>query len=88
MNFLVICRPAPDADETAFGRMLAAEIAAMRGMKAAGTLSQAWSPGRPGAVLILEAPDLASATSLAAGLPLAAAGLITTEIIPLHPVDL
>jgi hypothetical protein len=88
MNFLVICRPAPGADEATFGRMLAEEIEAMRRLKVAGALSQAWSPGRPGAVLILEAPDLAGATSLAAGLPLAAAGLITTEIIPLHPVDL
>jgi hypothetical protein len=88
MNFLVICRPVPAADETLFGRTLAEEIAAMRSLKAAGALSQAWSPGRPGAVLMLEAADLTAASSLAAGLPLAAAGLITTEIIPLHPVDL
>jgi hypothetical protein len=88
MNFLVICRPVPDADQALFGQLLAGEFAAMRSLKATGALTQAWSPGRPGAVLMLEAPDLAGATSLAAGLPLAAAGLITTEIIPLHPVDL
>jgi hypothetical protein len=88
MNFLVICRPAPDADEALFGRLLAEELAAMRGLKAAGVLTQVWSPGRPGAVLMLAAADLAGAISAAAGLPLAAAGLITTEIIPLHPVDL
>jgi hypothetical protein len=88
MNFLVICRPAPNADESLFGRLLPEELAAMRSLKAKGALVQAWSPGRPGAVLMLEAPDLAGATSVAAGLPLAAAGVIATEIIPLHPVDL
>jgi hypothetical protein len=88
MNFLVICRPVPDADETLFGRLLPDEMAAMRSLKAKGALVQAWSPGQPGAVLLLEAPDLAGATSVAAGLPLAAAGVIATEIIPLYPVDL
>jgi hypothetical protein len=88
MNFLVICRPAPDADESLFGRLLPEELAAMRSLKAKGALVQAWSPGRPGAVLMLEAPDLAGAASVTAGLPLAAAGVITTEIIPLHSVDL
>ncbi len=88
MNFLVICRPAPDTDESLFARLLAEELAAMRSLKADGTLVQAWSPGRPGAVLMLEAADLAAATSVAAGLPLAAAGLIAAELIPLHPVNL
>jgi hypothetical protein len=88
MNFLVICRPVPGADESLFGRLLPEELAAMRSMKATGALVQAWSPGRPGAVLMLETPDLAGAASMAAGLPLAAAGVIATEIIPLHPVDL
>ena len=88
MNFLVICRPAPNADESLFGRLLPEELAAMRSLKAKGALVRAWSPGRPGAVLILEAPDLAGAASVTAGLPLAAAGVIATEIIPLHPVDL
>jgi len=88
MNFLVICRPVPGADESLFGRLLPEELAAMRSMKAKGALVQAWSPGRPGAVLMLETPDLAGAASIAAGLPLAVAGVIATEIIPLHPVDL
>jgi hypothetical protein len=37
---------------------------------------------------MLDVPGLAEAATLAAGLPLAAAGLITTEIIPLTRLDL
>jgi hypothetical protein len=39
-------------------------------------------------VLMLDAPDEAEAARLTAGLPLVQAGLISTEIIPLHPMDL
>jgi hypothetical protein len=38
----------------------------------------------PGAVLMLEAADLAEAGDVAAGLPLAGAALVTTELISLH----
>ena len=51
-------------------------------------LTGAWSPGRPGAVLMFDVPDEAEAARLTAGLPLAQARLISTEIIPLHPLDL
>jgi len=88
MLVLVICRPAPDAAQARFGQLLAEELTALRRLKASSALTQAWSPGRPGAVLILDVPDLPEATRLAAALPLAAAGLITTEIIPLHPLEL
>ena len=64
------------------------ETEAMREQKALGTLTGAWSPGRPGAVLMLEVADAAAATTILAGFPLVEAGLISTEIIPLHPVDL
>jgi hypothetical protein len=88
MLVLVICRPVPDADQARFGKLLAEEFTALRDLKASSALTQAWSPGRPGAVLILDVSDLPAATSLTARLPLAAAGLITTEIIPLHPLEL
>ena len=88
MLILVICRPAPDADQARFGQLLAEEFAALRRLKAGGALTQAWSPGRPGAVLMLDVPDVPEATRIAVGLPLAAAGLIATEIIPLHPLEL
>jgi len=88
MLVLVICRPVPDADQARFGELLAEEFAALRRLKASSALTQAWSPGRPGAVLILDVSDLPAATSLTARLPLAAAGLIATEIIPMYPLEL
>jgi hypothetical protein len=88
MLVLVICRPVPDADQARFGQLLTAELAALRDLKAAASLTDAWSPGRPGAVLMLEAAGVPEAARLAANLPLAAAGLISTEIIPLHPLEL
>jgi len=88
MLMLVICRPAPDADLARFGQLLSEELAALRRLKDEGVLTQAWSPGRPGAVLMLEVPDVAAAATVTAGLPLRTAGLITTEIIPLQPVEL
>ena len=88
MQALVICHPAAGGDQARFSSMLAEEMAVLRRMKADGTLIQAWSPGRPGAVLMLDVPGPAEAEALAAHLPLAVAGLITTEIIPLTPLDL
>ena len=70
--------PAPDPGWTT----------ALRDLKGSRVLTGAWSPGRPGAVPMIDAPDEGEAARLAAGLPLAQAGLISTEIIPLHPMDL
>ncbi len=88
MLILVICRPAEAADQAEFRRLVLAETAALRDLKGSGVLTGAWSPGRPGAVLMFDVPDEAEAARLTAGLPLAQAGLISTEIIPLHPLDL
>jgi hypothetical protein len=57
-------------------------------LKAKGMLVDAWSPGRPGAVLTLEIPDPDQAARIVADFPLAQVGQITTEIIPLHSMDL
>lgn len=88
MLFLVMCRPVEGADQAEFRRTVPAETAALRELKGSGALSGAWSPGRPGAVLILDVPGEAEAARVSADLPLAQAGMITTEIIPLHPMDL
>lgn len=88
MQFLVICREAPGGDPEEFTRLVPFETEVMREQKAAGTLTGAWTPGHPGAILMLEVPDAEAAAQLLAGFPLVEAGLITTEIIPLHPVDL
>jgi len=44
-----------------------------------------YSPGRPGAVLLLDAASGKDAEAALAGLPLAAAGLIVFELIELNP---
>jgi muconolactone delta-isomerase len=91
MRFLVICRPAAGGDQEEFKRLVPAETAALRDLKAKGTLTEAWSPGRPGAVLMLDVPGedgAEAAARLVAEFPLVQAALITTEIIPLHPIDL
>ncbi|HET6864396.1 MAG TPA: hypothetical protein VFH80_00670 [Solirubrobacteraceae bacterium] len=80
--------PASVSRATGFRRHIPAETAALRELKASGVLADAWSPGRPGAVLLLNVPGQAEAASITAVLPLAQAGLITTEIIQLHPLDL
>lgn len=88
MLILVVCRPAEAGDQAEFRRLVAAETGALRELKSSGVLTGAWSPGHPGAVLMLDVPDAGEAARVAADLPLVRAGLITTEIIPLHPIDL
>jgi hypothetical protein len=85
---LVVCRPVEGGDPAEFRRLVPAETAALRELKGGGVLSGAWSPGRPGAVLMLDVPGEDEAVRLCAGLPLVRAGLITTEVIPLYPMDL
>jgi hypothetical protein len=84
----VICRPVEGGDQDEFRRLVPGEAAALRGLKAKGTLAGAWSPGRPGAVLTPDVPGADEAARIVAGFPLVKAGQITTEIIPLHPIDL
>ncbi len=87
MNYLVICRRAADGDTEAFARLVASERAVLRKLHGDGILTSAWSPGGAGAVLILDLPDQVAVERITSALPLAAAGLITTEVIPLHPLD-
>jgi len=44
-----------------------------------------YSPGGPGAVLVLEAPAAHDAEAAVASLPLVASGIIEFELIELHP---
>jgi hypothetical protein len=89
MDILAICRPARNVDaKAAFLPYLPAELDALRALHASGVLAHAYSPGSPGAVLILHLPDLQAAHAATAALPLAAAGLIDVELIPLHPIEM
>ena len=88
MQFLVICRPAAGGDPEEFRRLVPFETEALREQKANGALKGAWNPGGPGAVLLLEAADEDETARIVATFPLVQADEITTEIIPLHPIDL
>ncbi len=61
-------------------------MAALRQLKAEGTLVEAYSPGGPGAVLIFEA-DRDAVEAVVSVLPLVMAKLIDTEIIALQPLS-
>jgi hypothetical protein len=50
-----------------------------------GVVREMYSPGRPGAVLVLETADRQQAENAVAGLPLAMSGVIDFEVIELLP---
>ena len=85
MKLLAIGRPRDDADVHEIGRYAGEEMRALWQMYRDGVVREMYSPGRPGAVLVLEAPGSREAEAAVAGLPLAAAGLIVFEVIELHP---
>jgi muconolactone delta-isomerase len=88
VHFLVICRSVDDRDEEEFRRLVPAETAVLRDLKVSGALTGAWSPGHPGAVLMMEASTAGDVADMLAGLPLVQRGFITTDVIPLYPIDL
>jgi hypothetical protein len=64
---------------------LRAETAALQNLRASGVLLEAFSPGGPGAVPVLDAAGADAARDVASALPLHQAKLIGAEIIELHP---
>lgn len=83
MKFLVICRPREDVKMDRFAALLSDEVEALRQLKARGVIREAWSPGRPGAILIVEANSESEVEGVVNRLPLATAGLIDIELSPL-----
>jgi hypothetical protein len=86
MKVLAICRPRVGTEPAELTRLVADEVDHLEMLREGGTLLEAYRPGGPGAVLILEAADLDEAQSAVRALPLAAAGLIDAELIILHPL--
>jgi hypothetical protein len=86
MKILALCRPRPAVDRDQIAPHAAGEMAALRSLKAAGTLLEAYSPGGPGAVLIFDG-ERPAVEAAVASLPLMHAGLIDAELIELHPFD-
>jgi hypothetical protein len=85
MKTLVVCRPRPGVTSSDIAGHRAAEMAALRQLKAEETLVEAYSPGGPGAILMFEA-DREAVEAVVSVLPLVMAKLIDTEIITLQPL--
>lgn len=88
MNFLVLCRPAATAAEEEIPSYRDRELEALRELRDHAGLTDIYSPGRFGAVLMFEASDAADVQRSLDTLPMRQAGLITTEVIPLYPLDI
>ncbi len=85
MKLLAIGRPRPGLDAPAeIARHAEAELRSVWRMYVDGFVREIYSPGAPGVILILEAPDAEHARASLAGLPLAASGIIDFEVIELR----
>ena len=85
MKLLAIGRPREGAGAPDIARLARAEMRALWQLYRDGVVREMYSPGRPGAVLLLETAARQDAEAALAGLPLAAAGIIDFELIELRP---
>lgn len=84
MKPLAVGRPRDGAEIGEIAQYAREEMSALWQLYRGG-VREMYSPGRPGAVLVLEAAPAREARVALAGLPLTAAGLIVFEVIELHP---
>jgi hypothetical protein len=85
MKALIICRPRPGIGRAEIAPHATAEMAALEQLRIDGALLEAYSPGGPGAVLIVD--DRASVDRVLRSLPLVREGLVEAEVIELHPFN-
>lgn len=85
MKLLAIGRPTEGADVGEIARRAREEMAVLWGLYRDGVVREMYSPGRPGAVLVLETAGRPEAEAALAALPLSASGLIDFELIELQP---
>jgi len=69
----------------AISRQAPAEMRALWALYRDGIVREMYSPGAPGAVLVLEAETKDDAMAALATLPLVASNVISFEVIELHP---
>jgi muconolactone delta-isomerase len=88
MQFMVLLRRLTERfSDAEFAALAEAEAERARALYAEGVVRQIWSRGdAPGACLLIEAPDEASARASVATLPFFAAGMLElTSLVPLKP---
>ncbi len=86
MKILAILRPRQQDDvRAAVMKHADAELRALWSLYGDGVVREMYSPGGPGAVLVLEADSLREAASRLGELPLIAHDVMVAELIELHP---
>jgi hypothetical protein len=86
MKVLAIMRPAEGVDvRSALAVHGREELRALWRLYRDGAVCEMYSPGKPGAVLVLDAESLESATALLQTLPLIADSVTELELIELRP---
>jgi hypothetical protein len=85
MKLLAIGRPRAGTDAGQIARRARDEMRALWQLYRDGVVREVYSPGRAGAVLVLETAGRQQAEDTVAGLPLAASGVIDFEVIELLP---
>ncbi|MBV9196927.1 MAG: hypothetical protein JO168_22545 [Solirubrobacterales bacterium] len=86
MKLLAIGRPRANIDaRSAIAHHAQTELRALWSLYAEGFVRELYSPGGPGAVLVIEADSLEVADQKLAELPLAANQIIDFELIELRP---
>jgi hypothetical protein len=86
MKLLAILRPRDGIDaQSAVMEHAREELHALWDLYRSGFVREMYSPGGPGAILVLEADSREEAAGRLADLPLLAADIMTLELIQLHP---
>ncbi len=86
MKILAILRPLDGTDaRSAVMKHAREEMGALWELYRAGVVREMYSPGGPGAILVLEADSREAAANQLAELPLLAANIMSLELVELHP---
>lgn len=88
VKFLVICSLRDESAMDRFAALVGEEAGELRRLKSRGIRVEAWSPERPGAVLIIDAASASDAEDIMAQPPLTVAGLIDFDLTPLHDLGI
>jgi hypothetical protein len=86
MKILAILRPRDGSDaRSAVMKHAREELQALSDLYRTGVVREMYSPGGPGAILVLEADSHEHAAKQLADLPLLSNDIMTLELIELHP---
>jgi hypothetical protein len=85
VKILAVGRPRDGLDPGELARLAREEMHALWELYRKGTVREMYSPGSPGAILVLETSSHREADDALAGLPLVESGLVGFEVTELQP---